>query len=377
MNAQKTRTISLKHLLIKGKRCIGLKFYPDKVINALAKSLPDRKWSEEFGMLYIPNTPTHYEAIYKQFKGVAWINSAHFAHKRHNISQNDTPNISFYRKRKLYEGYRPCPEAFFQKLELKKYSLNTCRTYITHFEKFINHYKPLDLLDISEKEIQFYLQQLVACEFSDSYINQSINAIKFYYEVVLGMPNRFYSVERPMKKERLPEVLSKEKVLQMIASTDNIKHKCILKLLYSAGVRRSELLNLKIADIDSDRMLVKVVNGKGGKDRFTLLGDNLLNELRAYYSIYKPKEYLFEGAKGKKYSATSVGKIVKRAAANAKISKRVTPHMLRHSFATHLLEEGVDLRYIQSLLGHNSSRTTEIYTHVAVNSLKNIKNLID
>lgn len=372
-----SKCITLKHLLINKERKIGIKFYPDKILNALVKSLPDRKWSDQFNMVYIPNSPRHYQSIFNTFKGVAWINCAHFSHKKENLMANEAPDINSYRKRKLTAGYRACPEPYLQKLEIKKYSNNTCRTYISQFEKFINHYKNLDLLAISEQEINQYLQTLVQAKFSDSYINQAINSIKFYYEVVMGMPNRFYSIERPIQKEKLPKILSKDRVMAMINHTNNLKHRCILKLLYSAGLRRGELINLKITDIDSDRMLIRVEEGKGKKDRYTLLSQTLLVELRMYYKIYKPKKYLIEGANGEKYSATSIGKIVQRAAKREKILMKVTPHMLRHSFATHLLEAGVDLRYIQTLLGHNSSKTTEIYTHVATTQFKNIKNLLD
>lgn len=172
-------------------------------------------------------------------------------------------------------------------------------------------------------------------------------------------------------------MLSKEEVLAIIRHTNNIKHQCIVSLLYSAGLRRGELLNLKLTDVDSERMLIRVENGKGGKDRYTLLSKMLLQDLRQYYRIWKPKEYLFEGQSGGKYSGRSVGQLLAQAAQRAGIRKRVTPHMLRHSFATHLLENGTDLRYIQSLLGHSSSKTTEIYTHVAVNSFKSIKNPLD
>jgi site-specific recombinase XerD len=230
---------------------------------------------------------------------------------------------------------------------------------------------------ITEIEIKAYLQFLVQRKLSDSYINQAINSIKFYYEVVKGMPSRFYQIERPFKEEKLPEVLSKETVLAMINKTANLKHKCIISLLYSAGLRRSELINLKIIDIDSKRMVIKIKQGKGRKDRLTLLGVSMLEKLRAYYKQYKPNIYLFEGPNGSQYSATSIQKIIKRAAKWAKIKKRVTPHMLRHSFATHLLESGTDLRYVQVLLGHTSTRTTEVYTHVAVKNIKQIKNLLD
>ncbi len=191
------------------------------------------------------------------------------------------------------------------------------------------------------------------------------------------MPNRFYYIERPRKQQTLPKIISKEEAKALINSTNNIKHKCIASLLYSAGLRRSEVIDLKISDIDSKRMLIHIKNAKGGKDRFTLLGESLLKDLRVYFREYRPKEYLFEGRTGGQYSGESVGKLIKSAGRKARIRITITRHILRHSFATHLLESGVDLRYIQTLLGHNSSRTTEIYTHVAVNQLSAIKNLLD
>jgi integrase/recombinase XerD len=208
-------------------------------------------------------------------------------------------------------------------------------------------------------------------------VNQAVNSVKFYYEVVLGMPNRFYSIERPRSENKLPKVISKEEVLAIINATNNIKHKCIVSLLYSAGLRRSELLNLKITDIDSNRMLIRVENSKGNKDRMTLLSKSLLVDLRIYFKEYKPKKWLFEGAKGGIYGGESVLKIIKSACKRANVKRNVTPHTLRHSFATHLLEAGTDLRYIQTLLGHSSSKTTEIYTHVATKQFNNITNPLD
>ena len=191
------------------------------------------------------------------------------------------------------------------------------------------------------------------------------------------MPNRFYSIERPIKDKKLPIVLSKENVLKLIDSTNNIKHRCVISLLYSAGLRRSELINLKLEDIDSSRMLIRVDDAKGNKDRYTLLSKNALVDLRKYFIEFLPKIYLFEGQYGGKYSPNSVGKIVTTAAITAGIQKKVSPHTLRHSFATHLLESGTDLRYIQLLLGHSSTKTTEIYTHVAKSSFDSIKNPLD
>ena len=378
MNIQK-KNIALKHLLINGEKKIGLKFYPDKVIQALIKELPSPKWSKEFSMVYLSNTPKNFNLIFSTFKGVAWINLSAFSSKRALVHENQLLSVDSYRKRVLKPGFKSCPEVFLQKLELKGYALNTAHTYIAMFERFINAHNESDLLSINEEQIRLYLQGLVQEQRSNSYINQMINSIKFYYEVVMGMPNRFYSIERPRKKESLPKVISAEEVQLIINNTNNIKHKCIVSLLYSAGLRRGELLNLKIEDIDSKRMVINVKNGKGGKHRITILSPIVLVDLRNYMKSWapKPKNYLFESVSGGIYSSTSVSKIIKVAAQRAKIQKQVSPHMLRHSFATHLLESGTDLRYIQVLLGHSSTRTTEIYTRVAINNIKMIISPLD
>lgn len=377
MNYQNHRVITLKHLLIKQEKQIGLKFNSDKMIQTVIKGLPDVKWSNQFGMAYLKNNSKNIELIFNDFKGIAWVNGSHFFHKKRNAKGLEQISVDSYRKRDLPEGYRVCPEEFLQKLELRHYAINTAKTYIQLFEVFINHYKNVALRNINEDMIQKYLQNLVHQKKSSSYINQMINSIKFYYEVVLEMPNRFYSIDRPQKTEKLPKVISLEEVQLIINNTNNIKHRCIISLLYSAGLRRSELLNLKLEDIDSKRMIVNVINSKGGKDRLTILSPTLLTDLRAYYKKWEPKTYLFEGISGKQYSGSSVSRIIDKARLKSGILKKVTPHMLRHSFATHLLENGTDLRYIQVLLGHNSTRTTEIYAQVATNQLKQIKSPLE
>jgi len=372
------RMISLKHVYHENEKFIGLKFYPDKVIQALVKKLECPRWHDESGCVIIRNKKANLDAIFRTFRGIAWINCQYFFQDQPVNKHSPVLSVDDIRKRQVKNGYRKCPEAYLQKMEIRRYSLNTAKTYVSCFEAFINHFKDVgDLMAISEIEIKAYLQLLVQRKLSDSYINQAINSIKFYYEVVKEMPNRFYHIERPFKAEKLPEVLGKETILAMISNTPSLKHKCIISLLYSAGLRRSELINLKIADIDSSRMVLNIKQGKGKKDRITLLGASMLEDLRAYYRKFRPKNYLFEGVHGSPYSATSIQKVIKRAARKSNVKKTVTPHMLRHSFATHLLEAGTDLRYVQVLLGHNSTRTTEIYTHVAVNNIKSIKNLLD
>jgi len=371
-----SKHISLKHLLIKGKRMIGIKFYPDKVIHALIKQLPNPRWSNEYSMVYIINTKENLEVIFDKFKGVAWINGGSFF-KEKIIKNNAIIDMNWYRNRVFSTSYRCVPEEYLIKLELKRYALNTCRNYISQFEKFINYYPDKEIKMLSEYEVRNYLQHLIQQNKSNSYLNLAINSIKFYYEIVMGMPNRFYSIERPRPEKKIPKVLSKEEIITIIEHTNNIKHKCIVELLYSAGLRRSELLNLELTDIDSNRMMICIRNAKNNKDRYSLLSERVLKNLRLYYKQWRPKKYLFESPYGLKYSARSVLAVVTNAALRANINRRVTPHMLRHSFATHLLENGTDLRYIQTLLGHSSSKTTEIYTQVALTNFKLIKNPLD
>lgn len=371
------KRITLKHLLIEGEQKIGLQYLSDKVLDALVQQLPNVSWSENYNMQYIPNKKENLSKIYRLFKSVAWVNLHYFFPNKPLHEGSEQTDLKKYRKRKLTPGYVPCPESYLQKLEVKKYAANTARSYISCFEKFINYFPDKDYKNIDETDINAYLQYLVTIQRSDSYINLTINAVKFYYEMVLKMPNRFYSVERPRSVKPLPTVLSKSEIRSIIKSIKNLKHRCIISLLYSAGLRRNEIINLEITDINSQRMMIHIRGAKGKKDRFTVLSQKLLYELRRYFVKHRPKKFLFEGQNGKQYSASSVRKILLNAVENAGIRKRVTPHTLRHSFATHLLEDGVDLRYIQTLLGHSSSKTTEIYTHVAKHSLNGIKSPLD
>ena len=260
----------------------------------------------------------------------------------------------------------------------KRYSNNTQRIYCNYFKDFILYFKDDDLEKLSIEQINNYILDLIQSKkISISQQNQRINSIKFYYEKILSRNKQYYELHRPNREHKLPKILSKNEVKKILDSCINIKHYCILLLIYSAGLRRSELINLKVVDINSERMLINIIDAKGKKDRVSLLSENTLKMLRKYYKKYQPKEFLFEGAKGGKYSTTSVAKVLKRAATKAGLNKNVTPHMLRHSFATHLLEQGTDLRFIQELLGHNSSKTTEIYTHVSKKSIAKIKNPVD
>ena len=369
-------TLTLRHLIVDNSKMIGLEYPNNPTIRALVSTLTNVKWSEKYGLSYIANNKNNLDNVFTLFRGVAWVNGKYFF-KNKPINMNiPEPNYTSIKTKKSKYN-RKCPEEYIDKLQVLRYSENTVKTYVAMFEEFINYYVESDLLSINANDIKNYLKYLVERKVSKSYQNQAINAIKFYYEIVLCLPNCYYHIDRPRKEKKLPIVLSTDEIQNMFKTITNIKHKAILMTIYSAGLRVSELLELKISDIQSNRKLIFVRNSKGNKDRVTLLGDKTLVILREYYKIYKPKEYLFEGVKGGKYSKTSIQKILKKAVFKAKISKRVTIHTLRHSFATHLLEKGVNLRYIQSLLGHSNPKTTEIYTRVSTIGISEIKNPID
>ncbi len=259
----------------------------------------------------------------------------------------------------------------------RKYSRRTVKGYLYYNRDFLNYVKknPQDVRDSDIKDYLVYLAE--EKESATSTLNQAINALKFYYGGMLKK-KFLYEIKRPRKDKKLPVVLSKEEIAKILNSVDNVKHKAILMLVYSAGLRVGEVVKLKSDDIDSKRMLIHIKGAKGRKDRYTLLSEIALGILREYWRQYKPQKWLFEGARKDRYITTrTVDKVMEHACTKADINKDVSVHTLRHSFATHLLEGGTDLRYIQELLGHQSSKTTEIYTHVSTQSLGKIKSPLD
>ncbi len=212
----------------------------------------------------------------------------------------------------------------------------------------------------------------------DDTLPLSVSRLNQIKEKILRRETKKYYFEIPRSIEkRLPVVLSKMEVKKIIDCTNNLKHKTILSVIYSGGLRLSEVVNLKISDIDSERMLINIRGGKGKKDRITILADEILKLLRKYFKGYQPKVWLFEGEGSKQYSKRSVQEIYYKAVEKANIKKHTSIHTLRHSFATHLLEKGEDVRKIQILLGHKNIKTTEIYTHITKNGLQNIRHILD
>ena len=257
------------------------------------------------------------------------------------------------------------------------YSNSTIKTYITCLKNFKNYFYKIEIDQLSKDDIIEYLFHLIKNNYSKSTQNQHINAIKFYFEKCLRQKREYYLIERPRKEKKLPNILSKNEIQLLFNSTYNLKHLTILAVIYSCGLRVSELINIKINDIDNNRMVIHIKKAKGNKDRQVQLTNQVIELLRKYYKKYLPINYLIVGQNGGKYSATSIQKIIKNSALKAGIYKKVTPHTLRHSFATHLLENGTDIRFIQKILGHSDIKTTQIYTHVSNAHLKNIQNPSD
>jgi integrase/recombinase XerD len=348
---------------------LNLYFSFNKNLSQQLKQIPYCKWNGDKRCWEIPYS----EKFLDEVKRLAEQNALLF------IYHEGKKLKVLPRKSKLdIQNYRYCPQTYIDKLRELRYSKNTLEVYRGMFEEFINYYDEVDFDDITERMIIDFLRYLVTeRHVSTSYQNQSINAIKFYYERILGGSRKVYLIDRPREEKFLPEVLSTEEVTAILNATENLKHKAILMTIYSAGLRIGEAINLKIKDIDSQRMQIRVEQGKGKKDRYTLLSNKTLGILRKYFLQYKPKVWIFEGAKGEQYAARSIQEILRKSVEKAGIKKHITVHTLRHSFATHLLEAGTDLRYIQNLLGHASSKTTEIYTHITTKGFDQIVSPMD
>jgi len=330
----------------------------------LLKKIESRFYNKQQKLWSISNTEENFKLLQKIFAGKYKI-----------IDEVKTPSIPKYT---LNTDSLEILAAFEKKIILKSYSKNTLSSYKSEFSNFLRYFEKFDVKTINKEQIESYIFYLITkYKISDSRQNVAINAIKFYYENILGKPREYYDIQRPKSAKSLPDVLSTEEVFALINAPKNIKHKAILYTIYSAGLRIGELTNLRINDIHSKDKYIFVKGAKGKKDRQTLLSDVLVKILRVYYKEYKPSYWLFEGQDGGRYSTTSIQKIYRKAQQNSGANPWSTPHTLRHSFATHLLENGVNLRYIQALLGHSSSKTTEIYTHLVNLSNNKIENPLD
>jgi integrase/recombinase XerD len=358
----------------------------DRELYQKLKSLPKIEWNHQKRLWQLPDEPNSIHLLLSEFKGIAWVDleSIKTVKPVRNVPSEEKKNPLNSKKEKtalaaLSEDATQHLVRFENYLNSKRYSVRTIKTYSDSLRTFFRFHNKtsIEMLGV-EDVIRFNNDYILKNGLSQSYQNQVINAIKLFYRNRFNRSMEIEHLHRPRREKRLPNVLSKEEVKSILDAPTNLKHRAMLSLIYACGLRRSELLNLTLKDIHSDRKLLLVRQSKGKKDRVVPLSEKLIAMLREYYKAYKPTNWLFEGQiANTPYSEMSIAKVLKQSIEKVGITKPVSLHWLRHSYATHLLESGTDLRYIQELLGHSSSRTTEIYTHVSTKNLQQIKSPFD
>jgi integrase/recombinase XerD len=357
-------------------------FEKDEEIIRLLRTLSSLRWSQTHRAWYIPYTESIKGEIFKLLSNVAYIDYGGLNTKSGNTNPRqdlDTVNKKPAANIKLSAESEEKIKSFISWMQSRRYSENTIGTYTDALKTFLKFYATKSVSEITNTDlIVFNNVYILKNKLSTSFQNQVVNSIKLFFKTVEMKVIETDAIHRPMREHKLPNVLSKEEIKIILNAHGNIKHKAMLSLIYSCGLRRGELLSLKLEDIDSNRGLIKIKQGKGKKDRVVPLSEKVLILLRDYYVAYKPKNWLFEGQNRiEPYDENSLRAVLKQALEKSKITKPVTLHWLRHSYATHLLENGTDLRYIQEILGHSRSTTTEIYTHVSTKSIQKIVSPFD
>lgn len=367
-------TIEIEHGIHHGKMKLFLKFKYDNQTIELVKTIADAKWSQSHKAWYI----SYYDEALDLIKSTLTKNN--IAPKLLNSYDDvEIPKPHVIKKASDNLGHLKSEQLekikqFKYWMQSRRYSKNTIYTYMDSIQIFLRYFIEKPISEISNDDlIKFNNDYILANKYSASFQNQIVNAVKLFFRSVEDKRIQPELIHRPKNPKLLPNVLSKEEIKAILNAPSNIKHKAMLSLIYSCGLRRSELLNLKLTDIDSKRHLVIIKQSKGRKDRVAPLSEKILELLRDYYHAYKPSFWLFEGQDKKNpYDESSLANVLKQALEKSRINKPVTLHWLRHSYATHLLENGTDLRYIQEILGHSRSSTTEIYTHVSDLSIRKV-----
>ena len=362
---KKIPTIFLEYKDYKKTPQLLVKFkYNDYLLNLLRK-IPAATWSTSLKTWYLKDTKENLNLIISTFKGITTIDSCKLTKKK-----------KF--KRNLTDSEKTLLNNFYLYLKGKRYSKSTIQTYTLFIADFINFHTKTPLAELTNRDVELFIETVfIERKYSISSQRQFISALKIFIVFYPQTKINDLSLERPKKSRTLPNVLSQEEVLRIIQLTKNLKHRAIIVLLYSSGLRIGEVTGLLLKNIDILRKQIKVEGGKGRKDRFVVLATSYLPLLHNYLTTFKPALYFIEGPTGKKYSESSIRKFLFKSVQKAGISKKVTPHTLRHSYATHLLENGVGLRHIQELLGHAKPETTMIYTHVAKKDLLDIQSPLD
>lgn len=374
------KELTIEHLIHRNLPRVFLRFENDAEATALVRKHLNAQWSATQKAWHIPYHQKVFENvcyIFFKYNVRVFKKNDYQDCKAIPKQKNDPkiiaglPHLSTEAQEKLIE--------FENWMKVRRYSDNTTSSYIDGLKQFLRFYSHKAICEICNDDLlTFNNEYILGNKFSASYQNQVINGVKLFFKIIELKTMRPELIYRPKSPKLLPNVLSKEEVKAILNAPANIKHKAMLSLIYSCGLRRSELLNLKLTDIDSKRGLVIIRQSKGRKDRVAPLSDKILELLRQYYTAYKPQFWLFEGQdKKSQYDEKSLASVLKQSLEKSGIQKPVTLHWLRHSYATHLLENGTDLRYIQEILGHSSSRTTEIYTHVSNKNIQRITSPFD
>lgn len=375
--AKKLDTILLLPYNYSDKKIIIIKYKYSTVINIELRKVKYIDWDKDLKSFYFLAKKSLLKNFIRKYSEIFKIN----IHHKLIINDIGLKKLLFEQNYKKTYYFKSCPDIYLEKMYAENKSINTITTYHNLLLRFINTYKNCSLEKINnftEDQInKYHLNMKESSNCSAATLNQSVNAIKYYYNSVLGKGLKYQNFIRPKREKKLPSYYSKEEITKIINSIENIKHKAMIMLMFSGGLRISELLNLKAEDILSDVKQIHIRKAKGRKERYTILSDKALRTLREYYKEFKPKEYLFEGQYGGKYSASSFRNVLAKAIKKSGVTKKGSSHVLRHTFATLLLQSGVDIRYIQELLGHNSSKTTEIYTHVVNKEIQKIKSPLD
>lgn len=389
-------TVSLKPLFHRGQENIAICFEHAPAVNNLVRKLKDVRWSQTSRCWYVPFNEKSYQSITEALQAVAEMDShtlEQYLEKRRQVertlvvSSNSIPvsgnhAIAFTSPAwKLSKENLKALEEFVQQLKLKAYSPSTIKTYRNEFMQLLQLLRNKKVNDLTSEDLKRYMVYIMEKEgLRESSAHSRLNALKFYFEQVLKKEKFFWEIPRPKKPLRLPKVLSEKELSRLFNSVLFLKHKAILFTAYSAGLRVSEIINLQWKHIDRQRGQILIEQAKGKKDRYVILSPILEDILIAYYRKCKtkPVKYVFESAvPGQSYSARTAQAVFQQAKQKAGIKKDVSFHSLRHSFATHLLEKGTDVRYIQELLGHFSIKTTTRYLHVAKEKLVVIESPLD
>jgi len=353
--------IETRECRINDKKRIALIFrYNDDIIS-LVKEIEGRRWSASDRFWHIPYQENYLQRLNEKFKRKLEF----FENKSEKKEHQKITNIHF-------------PLEYIETLKLKNYSEPTNKTYRLHFQRFLKFFNNTNPEDISFDEIRQYILFLVeGKKYSASSQNNAINAIKFFYNEVINKDIDDFFIPRPRKAKTIPKILNEQEVSKILKNINNLRDKCMIFLIYSAGLSPSEITYLKIIDIDSDKMKIFVSSAKGEKDRFVILSEKILNLLREYFKKHKPHEWLFESKPGQQYSKRNLQKAFKTAVDKSGITKPATLSILKNSFAVHLLEKGVDIRYIQQMLGHKHSKTTMKFLRVSKRDLSAIQSPLD